>query len=89
MDINIIDKELDWKLNPKDSHAPVFYRLPKIYELNTPIRSFVLCATEVYRLSRYVASILTAYAQSGNGTFSAPRISLIESVPNEIMIKYF
>ena len=35
------DKELDWILNPKDSHSPRFHGLPNIYKLNICINYYM------------------------------------------------
>ena len=68
LDRNIIDKELYWKLKPTDSPAPRFYGLPKIHKPEIHIRPIVsYTGTPLYKLSRYIASILSTYTKSGNG----------------------
>ena len=63
LDRNIIDKKLYWKLNPTDSTAPRFHGLSKIHKAEIPIVSYT--GTPLYKLSKYIASILTTFKKSG------------------------
>ena len=66
LDRNIIDKELYWKLKFTDSSALRFYGLPKIHKPEIPIRPIVsYTGTPLYKLSRYIASILSTDTKSG------------------------
>ena len=68
LDRNIIYKELYWKLKPTDSPAPRFYGLPKIHKPEIPIRPIVsYTGTPLYKLSRYIASILSTLPNQGMG----------------------
>lgn len=63
----IIDQSLYFKLKPTDSPAPRFYGLPKIHKPDIPIRPIVsYVGTPLYKLSKYIASILQHYTKSGN-----------------------
>ena len=60
-----INEQTYYQLKPTDSPPPRFHGLPKIHKQGVPIRPVVSCTgMPLYKLSKFVASILSKYTSS-------------------------
>ena len=87
-----INEQTYYQLKPTDSPPPRFHGLPKIHKQGVPIRPVVSCTgMPLYKLSKFVASILSKYTSSDhckNSTEFSEYIKHVRIEEDEFMFSF-
>ena len=90
----LIDQKLYYKLRPTGSPAPKFYSLSKIHKKGRPLRpTLSYTGTPLYKLSKYVATILSNYIQrdgrhSMNSKVFSEYVRTLHIDDDEVMVSF-
>ena len=93
-DNNLIEPQEYFKLKPRGTQPPRFYRLPKIHKDRTPMRPIVsYTGMPLYEISKYITNILKPYGKlKEQHTHSSKSFSAFicqqKIKPDEIMVSF-